>query len=128
VTRHEVVRGHGYLPRVRHGRFVDELGDPWTFLVPETFRERARGLSGMESLDAYQGMLLEHCRSVHTFGMRFPIDVVFLGRLFQVVDVCRLPPRRLALPRIRARHVLECAAGSGVEVGQRFRPRSEPDP
>ena len=60
-------------------------------------------------------------RSVHTFGMRFAIDAVLLDLGGVVLDVKRLPPGRLLLPRRRVRHVLECAEGSGFERGDVLR-------
>jgi uncharacterized membrane protein (UPF0127 family) len=59
--------------------------------------------------------------SVHTFGMRFPIDVVLLDRRQRVIAVRRMPPGKLLLPRPRVRFVLECAAGCGLERGDRLR-------
>ena len=51
-------------------------------------------------------MVLHHTSSVHSFGMRFAIDVAFLDRKLVVVDVAELRPWRIALPRVRARSVL----------------------
>jgi len=87
--------------------------DGWTLLVPETRRERARGLLGRSDLPPHEGLLLERCRSIHTFGMRFSIDVVLLDRDFRVIDVLTLPPRRLLLPRPRLRHIVEVSRGEG---------------
>lgn len=43
------------------------------------FFSRLVGLLKTKSLDENQGLLLKHCQQVHTFGMKFPIDVVFLS-------------------------------------------------
>ncbi len=83
---------------------------------PETRRERARGLLGREQLGPDEALLIRRCRSVHPFGMRFPIDVVLLDGDDRVVAVVPMPPRRLLLPRRRVRHVLEAAAGRGLDV------------
>ena len=72
---------------------------PFTVDVPETLRERARGLMGRDALAPDEGLLLRRCRSVHTFGMRFTIE-----------------PGRILLPRRRVRHVLEVAAGRGAAL------------
>lgn len=57
---------------------------------------RMRGLIGRPSLPADQGLLIEACGSIHTIGMRFPIDVVFLNRTWQVCRVVRqVRPGRL---------------------------------
>ena len=62
-------------------------------------------------------MLFRRARSVHTFGMRFPIAVVLLDRDLKVLSVKRLPPGRLLLPRPRARHVLECCQTTPLRPG-----------
>jgi uncharacterized membrane protein (UPF0127 family) len=66
--------------------------------------ERMRGLIGRRD---ERGLLLRRTRSVHTFGMRRTIDVVLLDGDLVVVDVVRLRPRRILLPRRGVRHVLE---------------------
>ncbi|HSC50426.1 MAG TPA: DUF192 domain-containing protein, partial [Gaiellaceae bacterium] len=75
-------------------------------------------------LERGEGLLLSPSSSVHTFFMRFPIDVVFLDRTLRVVAVSAdVRPWRLA-GRRGARHVLELAAGEaqvrGVRVGERL--------
>ena len=72
-----------------------------------------RGLRGLPGLKPNEGLLLERCRSVHTFGMRFAIDAVVFDRRGRVVEIVRMVPRRLLRPRRRGRHVLEVAAGAG---------------
>ena len=72
---------------------------------------RMRGLLGRRSLPAGEGILLKPARSVHTFFMRFPIDVVFVDSQLAVVGIAAaLPPWRMAAER-RAFAVLELAAG-----------------
>lgn len=89
--------------------------DPWT---------RMRGLLGRSGLDDGEGILLRPASSVHTFFMRFPIDVVFLDRDLSVLRVVpRLRPWR-AVWKHGAAVVLELAAGEcqarGVGVGDRL--------
>ncbi len=85
---------------------------------------RMRGLLGRASLPAGEGILLRPAGSVHTFFMRFPIDVVFLDREDVVVAVePELPPWRAAGAK-GAKAVVELAAGEcerrGVRVGERL--------
>jgi uncharacterized protein len=85
---------------------------------------RMRGLLGRSSLPPGEGILLRPAGSVHTFFMRFPIDVVFLDRDATVVGVePSLAPWRLA-GRRGAKSVVELAAGEcarhGVAVGDRL--------
>ncbi len=84
--------------------------------VPETARERMRGLRGRKLLGPREGMLFERARSVHTFGMRAPIAVAFLDGDRRVIDIRVVPPARLAW-NLRARHVLECAPDAAVRRG-----------
>ncbi len=46
--------------------------------IARTTPDRMRGLLGRERLSPGGGMLIERCSSIHTFFMRFPIDVIFL--------------------------------------------------
>jgi uncharacterized protein len=89
-------------------------------MVPESRRERMRGLTGRTSLGADEALLLERTRSVHTFGMRFPIAAVILDDRFAVRAVVRLPPRRLLLPRRGAHHILELREGVDLRPGDRL--------
>lgn len=81
--------------------------------------DRRRGLLGRAGLDG--AMVLTPARSVHTFGMRFPIDVAHLDGEGTVLRTTRMVPNRLGSPVVRARAVLECEAGAlarwGVAVG-----------
>jgi uncharacterized protein len=61
-------------------------------------------------------MLIERCRSVHTFGMRTPILACWLDPSYRVLSVQRLQPGRLAW-NLRARHVLECNVDADIKVG-----------
>jgi len=85
---------------------------------------RMRGLLGRAALPAGEGILLRPAGSVHTFFMRFPIDVVFLDREHVVVGIEHsLEPWRTAGKR-GAKAVVELAAGEsdrrGLAVGDRL--------
>jgi len=85
--------------------------------VARTPFTRMRGLLGRRRLDPGEGLLLEPAGSIHTFFMRFPIDVVFLDREQRVVRVASsVAPWRAAAAR-KARAVLELAAGEAARVG-----------
>lgn len=82
-------------------------------LQTETLPERLRGLLGRSSLPAGEALLLDPCQAVHTVGMRFPIDVLFLDSAGRVVRAAeRIPPRRLMVGAWRARRALELPAGT----------------
>ena len=70
-----------------------------------------RGLLGRKGLDSGEGLLLRPASSVHTFFMRFPIDVVFLDRALVVLGIHEtIDPWRTASQR-GAKVVLELPAG-----------------
>ncbi|WP_446040296.1 DUF192 domain-containing protein [Streptomyces sp. SID1121] len=89
--------------------------------IAASYGARRRGLLGRDGIDG--ALLITPCGSVHTFRMRFAIDVAYLDRELTVLDVHTLRPGRLPLPRWRARHVLEAEAGAmagwGLRVGTR---------
>lgn len=87
------------------------------FPVARGFRARLLGLSWTDRPDAGPGLLIPRCASVHTFGMRFELDVFFLDGSGRVIAVHRrVPPRRVLWQR-GARAVLEIPAGKGGESG-----------
>jgi hypothetical protein len=87
--------------------------------VASSRRERRRGLLGRDGLEG--ALLLERTRSVHTLGMRFPIDVAHLDGDGVVLKVATMRPWRLGWPVTGARSVVEAEAGSferwGLAVG-----------
>jgi trehalose synthase len=77
-------------------------------------RSRLLGLAHLDEDEAGPGLLIPRCSSVHTFGMRFPLDLVFLDRSGRPCSIRReVPPRRFAWDR-RAGAVLELACFRGV--------------
>jgi uncharacterized protein len=78
--------------------------------------ERMRGLAKLDSMPARYALHIPRCRSVHTFGMRFALDLIWLGADGRPVRVDRaVPPRRLRSCR-RARSVVEVRAGTADEL------------
>lgn len=85
--------------------------------VAAGFRTRLLGLSWRDRDRAGSGLLIPRCSSVHTFGMRFALDVFFLDRDGRVIEARRrVPPRRVLWCR-GASAVLEIPAGEGGENG-----------
>jgi uncharacterized membrane protein (UPF0127 family) len=95
----------------------------WSAERPRTHRERRRGWLGRDRIEPRDALLLERCRSVHTFGMRVPITVVFLDRSWRAIRVVRTRPGRLLFCR-RARRVFECHIGADVRVGDLLSPKA----
>ena len=95
-----------------------------------THRERRRGLIGRDPLD---GVLRMRARSVHTFGMRVPIDVVTCvptgASGYRVARVLTVVPRRVTRPSLTASVVFEAEAGSfrrwDVRAGDRLEVRGD---
>lgn len=89
------------------GREVRVAGGP---------RARLLGLAHLNHEKAGTGLLIPRCSSVHTFGMRFPLDLYFLDEHGEVIAVRReVPARRLAFCG-GARAVLELPAEKGGEI------------
>jgi uncharacterized protein len=68
--------------------------------VATGLRARTLGLSHLDRADAGPGLLIPRCASVHTFGMRFPLDIHFLdadGALLS--SRLAVPPRRFVAHR-----------------------------
>ncbi|WP_338672528.1 DUF192 domain-containing protein [Streptomyces sp. SCSIO 30461] len=101
---------------------IPGLGAPVGLVIAASYRARTRGLLGRDGVDG--AILLTPANSVHTFRMRFTIDVAYLDRRFRVLAVRTMKPGRLGMPRPRARHVLEAEAGAlerwGVRPGVRL--------
>lgn len=87
--------------------------------------ERMVGLLNRSELGGGEGLLIEGSNSIHTFFMRFSIDVVFLDRRNQVVGIVEnLAPWRITKIYWSARSVLELPAGAnkalGLKLGERI--------
>ena len=75
-------------------------GDGARIFIARSFRARLLGLAGLADLPADCALLIPRCSAVHTFGMRFPIDVVFLDSDGREIDAVRaVRPGRLVSRR-----------------------------
>lgn len=77
--------------------------------VARGLRARLLGLALLDRDEAGTGLLIPHCSSVHTIGMRFPLLVVFLDRDGAPLALRHVPPLRFASHR-GAAAVLEIPA------------------
>lgn len=74
--------------------------------------KRTKGLLGRKSLEPGEGMWIVPCEAVHTFGMRFPIDLVYLDRKHRVKKVrSNVVPWRLSAC-LSAHSILELPSGT----------------
>jgi uncharacterized membrane protein (UPF0127 family) len=73
--------------------------------VATTRTARLLGLAFLDRAEAGEGLLIRRCRSVHTFGMRFHLDLVFLDSDDRVIEVRR---------EVRPNRVIRCPAAASV--------------
>lgn len=92
--------------------------------IAEGRADRRRGLIGRDGLE---GVLVLPVRSVHTFGMRFPIDVAFCDSEGLVLRVLSMAPNRVSRICFAADTAIEAPSGAfrewGVTVGDRLEVR-----
>ena len=132
LVRHALSGERGRGPKGAGGRLIVAknmarnrlLGD--RIRAAETFFGRLRGLLRTEGLAPGEGLWIAPCRAIHSFGMRFEFDAVFLDADRKVVGLCERFRRNRSSRRFRdARGVLELPAGTirstGTEVGDEIR-------
>ncbi len=87
-----------------------------------TFFSRWKGLLGTEGLSTGEGIWISPCNSIHSFGMRFEFDVLFVDGGYRVAGLYKhFQTNRFSRIFWKARGVLELSAGTiertGTEVG-----------
>lgn len=90
--------------------------------IARSLLKKGVGLMGRKNFGTKQGLLLTETTAVHTFFVRFPIDLAFLDKNLQVVKIVEnLKPWSISPLAWKARHVLELPAGTiaknSLEVG-----------
>ena len=89
-----------------------------TIIVAQHFWQRLFGLIGKKSISREEGFFIPRCRRVHTWGMRFPIDVVFInGSNYVIAVVENLGPWKISAPIKNVWGCLELKAGGAREHG-----------
>jgi uncharacterized membrane protein (UPF0127 family) len=84
--------------------------------VATTFYQRTRGLLGRAAVKNGEGLYIPRCKSIHTFFMRFPIDVLFLDKDNAVTRMIPcLVPFRIAVGPWPTSSVLELQCGTLAE-------------
>lgn len=95
----------------------------------KTFFSRAIGLMFKGNLEEDTGLLIKFSslltsRSMHSFFMRFPIDLIFIDSDMKVVDLATLKPWRIYNPKEQCTWVLEVNEGTikrkGIEIGDQL--------
>lgn len=98
--------------------------------LADTVWKRMVGLLNRRQFDRGEGLVLNHCYGIHTFFMRFPIDVLFLDQDYRVLrTVPELRPFRISVVK-KALYVVELPAGviaaSQTQVGDQIQIRTAP--
>ena len=81
-------------------------------IVPNCFKaksfvSRFMGLMGRKQIDPNEAVLFPKCNSIHTFFMRFPIDVIMISDEGVIIEIKETTPWRMLLPRKGVKHVIE---------------------
>ncbi|NUM88076.1 MAG: DUF192 domain-containing protein [Bdellovibrionales bacterium] len=85
--------------------------------VTENAWERMKGLLGRKGMERGEALWISPCVAVHTFFMKFPIDVVFLGATGKVLAVVEgMKPWRHSALHLSAAGVLELPGGRCAEM------------
>ena len=83
-----------------------------TLTVASTLWSRLKGLLGTNALEAGSGLWIKPCNSVHMFGMKYALDIIFLDDQHRIVKIVEnLRPWKLVKPVRDATSVLEVPAG-----------------
>jgi hypothetical protein len=80
-------------------------------------RARGRGLIGRSRIDG--ALVIPNCRWVHTFGMRFDIDVAYLAADGTVLKAVQMRRHRIGAPVSKSSSVVEAEAGAFARWGLR---------
>lgn len=81
--------------------------------IADTFFSRLRGLIGKQNLEADSGVVIDPCSLIHTFGMNFPIDVIFVNKKNMVCRIIPNMPKSRISPIVKeANMVIEATAGT----------------
>lgn len=96
--------------------------------VADTSAKRRTGLLKHERLEPGEGLWIEPCESVHTFFMKFAIDLVYLDKQHRVCKVRHaVPPWRLSAC-FTAHSIIELPAGTARQTGTQVGDQLAMDP
>ena len=85
-------------------------------VVANNYLSRLKGLMFRKQLDDGECLLLEDCGSIHCCFMNFPIDVVYLNDIMEVLKVETVRPWRVGSIVRGAKHVLETKEGAASDL------------
>ncbi len=98
------------MPQLIHKK---EGHPPIARIIPaKTWRQRIQGLIGHPGLKEKEAFWIPKCPSIHTFFMKFPIDVIFTDKKFQIQNLFEnIPSNKLIFGGLKSRNAFEMKAG-----------------
>jgi uncharacterized membrane protein (UPF0127 family) len=100
------------IQNVTRGTVVADAAD-----IADTSEKRRTGLLKRRSLERGEGLLIDPCEGIHSFGMKFAFDALFLDGERKVLKIRASMPRRRISLCLRAHCVLELPAGTAADTG-----------
>lgn len=92
--------------------------------VASTFFNRMKGLLHRDGFTTTNGLIITPCNYVHTFGMKFAIDIVFIDKNYRVIGFRTNVKKNKIAGSINSKHTLELPAGKlqslNIEMGDRI--------
>lgn len=85
-------------------------------VVANNYLSRLKGLMFRKHLDEGECLLLKNCSSIHCCFMKFPIDVVYLNDIMEVLKVETVRPWRVGSFVRGAKHILETNEGAASNL------------
>lgn len=91
----------------------------------DSFIKRTVGLLNKKSLTLEEGLLFEKCNSIHSFGMKFDFDAIYLDNDNKVVGLIEnIKPNRIMPIVFKAKKVLETTSGfvqkHNIQIGDKI--------
>lgn len=81
--------------------------------MADTYFSRMIGLLGRPDMQSLDALILTPCNSIHTFGMKFPIDVLFLDSEYKICHlISNMKNRRISKISLKSKYVIELHTGS----------------
>ena len=93
-------------------------------VLADSFFSRLKGLMGRDKIEDSEGLLIKPCNSVHTFFMKFNLDIAFVDRNYMVLEISRdLAPNKLSKIYKESKFVIEGKSGSlsKLKIGEKIK-------
>lgn len=86
-----------------------------TIILCDSYWKRLTGLMFKKHIDESSYLVFDHCRSVHTSFMRFPIKVLGLNKQYQLIEAYVMKPWQYKCFSCDVKHIIECHHNSTKE-------------